>query len=103
MKEAFSSLEKAAKEMHLQVNQVKTKYMPVTKRGYVCVPPHVEIGPYQFGTVHGFIYLGSEVNCKNDVSAEIKRRILSTGRCLHSLRKHFQLQLIFKVNKDGIV
>jgi hypothetical protein len=30
MKEAFISLEKAAKKMHLQINQEKTKYMPIT-------------------------------------------------------------------------
>jgi hypothetical protein len=29
--EAFISLEKAVREMHLQINQEKTKYMPVTK------------------------------------------------------------------------
>jgi hypothetical protein len=31
-KEVFISLEKAAKEMGLQVNQEKTKYVPVTKK-----------------------------------------------------------------------
>jgi hypothetical protein len=32
MKEVFITLEKAAKKMSLQVNQEKTKYMPVTKK-----------------------------------------------------------------------
>jgi sorting nexin-29 len=32
MKEAFTSLEKAATEMHLNINQGKTKCMPVTKK-----------------------------------------------------------------------
>jgi hypothetical protein len=32
MKEAFTNLEKAAKKMHLQINQGKAKYMPVTKK-----------------------------------------------------------------------
>jgi hypothetical protein len=30
MKEALANLEKAAKEIHLQINEGKTKYMPVT-------------------------------------------------------------------------
>jgi hypothetical protein len=85
MKETFSSSEKAAKEMGLQVNQEKTKYMPVTKKDYAHIPSHIEIGPYHFEIVHSFTYLGSEVNCKNDVSA---------NRCFHGLRKHFKSQLI---------
>jgi hypothetical protein len=47
--------------------------MPVTIKDYAHIPSHTEIGPYQFETVHIFTYLGSEVNCKNDVSAEIKK------------------------------
>jgi sorting nexin-29 len=35
MKEAFTNLEKAAKKMHLNINQEKTKYMPVTRKDYV--------------------------------------------------------------------
>jgi hypothetical protein len=77
MIEAFITLEKAAKEMGLQVNQEKTKYMPVTKKSYAHIPLHIDIGAYQFETVNMFTYLGSEFNCKNDVSAEIKQRILS--------------------------
>jgi hypothetical protein len=59
---AFISLQKAAKDMHLQINQEKTKYMPVTKEDYAHFPPHIETGPYQFH--HSFTYLGSKVNCK---------------------------------------
>jgi hypothetical protein len=49
--------------------------MPVTKKDYAHIPSHIEIGPYQFETVHGFTYLGSEVNCKKYVSAEIKKNV----------------------------
>jgi hypothetical protein len=41
--------------------------MPVTKKDYARIPC-IEIGPYQFETVHSFTYVGYEVNCKNDVS-----------------------------------
>jgi hypothetical protein len=50
MKEAFINLERAAKKMHLEKYQDKTKYMEVTKNE----------------VVYSFTYLGSEVNCKND-------------------------------------
>jgi hypothetical protein len=59
--------------------------MPVTKKDYARIP-RIEIGPYQFETVHSFTYVGYKVNCKNDVSAEIKKRILSANRFFHGLR-----------------
>jgi hypothetical protein len=94
MKEAIISLEKAVKEMGLQVNQEKTKCTPVTKNDYAPIPSHIEFGPYQFETMHSFTYLGSEVNCKNDLSAEIKKHILSAYRCFHGLTKLVKSQLI---------
>ena len=36
---------------------------------------------YTFDTVKEFIYLGSAVTTKNDVSLEIKRRITLANRC----------------------
>jgi len=73
MIEAFTSLEKAAKGMNLSINQEKTTYMPVLRRAR----------PYKFQVVHSFTYLGSYVNCNNDISAEIQKRILAANR-------HFQ-------------
>jgi hypothetical protein len=99
MKEAFISLEKVAKEIGLQDNQEKTKYIPVSKKDYSHIPPHIEIGPYQFETVHSFTYLGYEVNCKNDVSAEIKKCILSAKTCIDGLKEHLKSQLISRKTK----
>jgi hypothetical protein len=58
MKEAFTNLEKAAKKMHLQKNQGKTKYMPVTKKLCTDGPPYLEIGSYKYKTVFSFTHLG---------------------------------------------
>jgi sorting nexin-29 len=71
MIEAFTSLEKAAKSMNLLINQEKTKYMPVTKNSRASRPHYLEVGPYKFQVVHSFTYLGSDVNCNNDIGAEI--------------------------------
>jgi hypothetical protein len=94
MKEAFLNLEIAAKKMNLQINQNKTKYMPVTKNECANGPIHIEIGSYKFETVCSFTYLGSEVNCKNDISDEIKTLVLAANKCLRGLRKHLKSQLI---------
>jgi hypothetical protein len=50
-KETFLNLEKAAKKMNLQINQNKTKYMPVTKNECANGPVHIEIGSYKCETV----------------------------------------------------
>jgi hypothetical protein len=94
MKETFISLEKAAKKMNLQINQEKTKYIPITKKGCVGGPPLIETDSYKFETVHNFTYLGSKVNCKNDINTEIKKRILSVGRCFYGFKNHLKSQLI---------
>jgi hypothetical protein len=96
MIEAFNSLEKAAKDMNLLINQDKTKYMPVTKRSHIHYPHHLEVGSYKFEVIHSFTYLGSNVNCKNDISEEIQQRILAANRCFHGLRKHLRSHLTSK-------
>jgi sorting nexin-29 len=73
MIEAFNSLEKAAKDMNLFINQEKPKYMPVTKKSHANYPHHLEVGSYKFQVIHSFIYLGSDVNCNNDISEEIQK------------------------------
>jgi sorting nexin-29 len=99
MKEAFTSLEKAGREMHLDINQGKTKYMPVTKRDCSKTPSHIATDSYRVETVHSFTYLGSEVNCKNDMSVEIRKRILAANECFHGLRTHFRSHLISRKTK----
>ena len=73
MIEAFTSSERAAKGMNLFINQEKTKYMPVTKKSHASYPHYLEVGPYKFQVVHSFNYLGSDVNCNNNISAEIQK------------------------------
>jgi hypothetical protein len=99
MIEAFNSLEKAAKDMNLPINQDKTKYMPVTKRSHANYPHHLEVGPYKFQVIHSFTYLGSNVNCNNDISEEIQKHILAANKCFHGLRKHLRSHLTSKNTK----
>lgn len=80
----------------MQINQNKTKYMTVTTTDCTNGPAHIEIGSCKFEVVHSFTYIESEVNCKNDVSDEIRKRILSANRCLHGLRQQLKSQLVPK-------
>ena len=99
MIEAFTSLENAAKDMNLFINQENTKYMPVTKKSHANYPHHLEDGSYKFQVIHSFIYLGSDVNCNNDISEEIQKRILAANSCFHGLRKHLRSHLTSKNTK----
>jgi hypothetical protein len=99
MKKAFTNLEKAAKKMHLQINQGKTKYMPVTKKIHIDGPPYLETGSYKFETVYSFTYLGSEVNYKNDLFVSIQKCTLSANTGFHGLRKHLKAYLTSRKTK----
>ena len=96
MIEAFTSLEKSAKSMNLFIDQENPKYMPVTKKSHTGYPHYLEVGPYKFQVVHSFTYLESDVNCNNDISAQIQKRILAANRCFHGLRKHLRSHLTTK-------
>jgi hypothetical protein len=48
----------------------------------------LEVGPYKVQEVYSVTYLGSDVNCNNDISAEIQKHILAANRCFHGLRNH---------------
>jgi len=99
MIETFTSLETAARSMNLLINQEKTKYMPVTKKGHASYPHYLEVGPYKFQVVHSFTYLGSDVNCNNDIGAEIQKRIIAVNMCFYGLRKHLRSSLTSKNTK----
>ena len=85
--------------MNLFINQEKTKYMPVTKESHASNHHYLEVGPYKFQVVHISTYLESDVNCNNDINAEIQKRILATDRCFYGLRKHLRSHLISKTLK----
>jgi sorting nexin-29 len=96
---AFTSLEKAAKDMNLFTNQEKTKHIPVTKKSHANYLHHLEVGSYKFQVIHSFTYLGSDINCNNDISAETQKCILAANRCFHGLRKHLRSHLTSKNTK----
>jgi len=75
------------------------KYMAVTKKSHASYPLYLEVGPYKFQVVQSFTYLGSDVNCNNDIRAEIQKRILAANRCFYGLRTHLRSHLTSKNTK----
>ena len=99
MIEAFTTLDKAVKDMNLFINQEKTKCMPVIKKSHANFPHHLEVGSYKFQIIHSFNYIGPDVNCNNDISEEIQKRTLAANRCFQGLRKHLRSHLTSKNTK----
>jgi hypothetical protein len=78
LKEALLSLEIAAGEMGLKINEDKTKYFTaiVNKNQ----PKQFQIGNFNFEAEQNFTYLVSLMNVNNYISAEIKKIILLTNK-----------------------
>ena len=74
LKEAFLSLERAAGEIGLKINEEKTKYL--TTRVNKIQPKHFQIENFNFETVQSSTYLGFLINGNSDNSADIKKIIL---------------------------
>jgi hypothetical protein len=84
MKKNTETLTDASKEVGLEVNTEKTKYM--------LLPPHQnagqnhdrEIANRSFEIVAQFRYLGTTMTSQNLIQEEIKRRFNSGNACYHS-------------------
>jgi hypothetical protein len=84
LRETLKKLMKAAQVMGLTVNMQKTKYMEVTKR-----PTNTKmiIGNQQYERVKEFKYLGTTLTADNDISTEIKQRIITANKTSCGLKK----------------
>ncbi len=93
--ETFTSLQREAAKMGLVINESKTKYM---KTGGASVPQPqaniVNICGQNFEVVDEFVYLGVLTRADNDVTLEIKWRIMSANRCYHGLQRHLRSKLL---------
>lgn len=84
LRDAFVAFEKSAMKFNLKINVEKTKFMVCTKDR--TIQPCFEVDTYRFETVQNFCYLGSIINSDNNIDVEVKKRIISTNRCLNGLR-----------------
>ena len=97
LKEAFLSLERAAREMGLRINEEKSKYLTtgVNKNQ----PKYFQIEKFKFEMVQSFTYLACIIDANNDISVEIKKRILLANKGFCGLKRQFRSQFLSKKNK----
>jgi hypothetical protein len=77
-----------SKEVSLEVNIEKTKYMLVSWE--------IKIGNRSFANVSHFKYLGTRVTNQNLIQEEIKRRLNSRNACYHSVQNLLSSRLLSK-------
>jgi hypothetical protein len=75
----------ASKEVGLEVNAEKTKYMFLFHHHNAGQNHKIKIGDRSLENVAQFIYLGTTVTDQNLIGEELKRRLNSGNACYHSV------------------
>ena len=91
---------KASKDIGLEVNSEKTKYMNTFRHQIVVLNQNIVFGNLSFENVEKFKCMGVKVTNTNDIHEEIKRRIKRGNACYYSLKKILSFRLLSKKLKD---
>ncbi|KAJ4444094.1 hypothetical protein ANN_05883 [Periplaneta americana] len=96
IREITGTLLEASKEIGLEVNPEKTKYMIMSRDENIMRNGNIKIGNLSFGEVEKFKYLGATVTNINDTREEIKRRVNMGNACYYSVEKLLSSSLLSK-------
>jgi hypothetical protein len=86
----------ASKEVGLETNVEKTKYMLLSRHQNAGQNRNIEIANRSFENVSQSKYLGTTVTNQNLIQKEIKRRLSSGNACYHSVRDLLSSGLLSK-------
>ncbi|KAJ4439201.1 hypothetical protein ANN_07318 [Periplaneta americana] len=86
----------ASKEIGVEVNPEKTKYMIMSRDQNIVRNGNIKIGNLSFEEVEKFKYLGATVTNINDTREEIKHRINMGNACYYSVEKLLSSGLLLK-------
>ncbi|KAJ4428651.1 hypothetical protein ANN_25644 [Periplaneta americana] len=96
IRENAGILLEGSKEIGLEVNPEKTKYMIMSRDQNIVRNGNIKIGNLSFEEVEKFKYLGATVTNINDTREEIKRRISMGNACYYSVEKLLLSSLLSK-------
>jgi hypothetical protein len=85
------------KEVGLEVNVEKTKYMLVSRYQNAGQTREIEIGNRSFENMSQFKYLGTTVTNQSFIQEEIKRKLNSGNACYHSVQNLLSSRLLSKM------
>ncbi|KAJ4449326.1 hypothetical protein ANN_00724 [Periplaneta americana] len=96
IRENTGILLEASKEIGLEVNPEKTKYMIMSRDENIVRNGNIKIGNLSFEEVEKFEYLGATVTNINDTREEIKHRINMGNACYYSVEKLLSSSVLSK-------
>jgi hypothetical protein len=73
----------ASRDIGLEINAVKTKYMIMSRHPNLGQNQNIKIANESFENVTNFKYLGTTLTNQNDIHDEIKSRVNSGNDCYH--------------------
>jgi len=96
VKENTEALIFASKEIGLEVNVDKTKFMVMSLDQNAGQSHSMKNDNSSFETVEEFKYLGTTLTNQNSIQEEIKSRLKSGNTCYHSVQNLLSSSLLFK-------
>jgi hypothetical protein len=96
MKKNTETLIDASKEVGIEINLEKTKYMLLSRHQNVGHNCDIKIANRLFENVSQFKYLGMTVTNQNLIQEEIKRRLNSGKACYHLVKNLLSSHLLLK-------
>jgi sorting nexin-29 len=96
MKKNIKALIDASKEVGLEINVEKTKYMLLSRQQNVSQIWDIKVANRSSENVPQFKYLGTTVTNQNLIQEEIKSRLNSGNDCYHSVQSLLSSRLLSK-------
>jgi hypothetical protein len=96
IKEKPETLLEASRDVGLEINVEKTKYMIMFRHWNSGQNQNIRIANESFESVATFKYLGTTLTNQNDIHDEIKSRLNSGNACSHSAQNLLSSRLISK-------
>jgi len=100
--EKLDALKVASREIGLEVNADKTKYMVMFRDQNAGRSHNMEADSRSFERVEEFKYLGTALTNQNSIQEEIKSRLKSGNACCHSVQNILSYSLLSKILKIKI-
>jgi hypothetical protein len=94
IKEKSETLLEASRDIGLEINAEKTKYMIMSRYQNSGQNQNIRIANESFENVVKFKYLGTTLTNQNDIHDEIQSRLNSGNTCYYSVQNLFSSRLI---------
>jgi hypothetical protein len=94
IKENSETLLEASRDIGLEINAEKTKYMIVSRHQNSGQNQNIRIANESFENVAKFKYLGTTLTNQNDIHDEINSRLNSGNACYYSVQNLFSSRLV---------